>query len=516
MTISSDHTLFQWLEVHAAERPDQIAIQTTGSAMSYRDLAEKVRQFASGLEKLGIGKGDIVGVQLPNSPEFVIALLAVAARGAIFQTLHMPYRKAELKQLLGHSKAQAAIALSAFKDINPAAEFVDLSTDLTNLNTIISVGPEFEGTHSFETLATTPAKASSVIATDPGDEYLLLYTSGTTASPKGVPHSYRGFMGNALDATAEFEFDEDERILSLAPFSHLYGLFCTHLALARGCTNAVVPMFNPETFVADIANLAPTAIFSAPAHFAPFIAKGALSSEMFSSTKLVCLSGATVPPPLAVAVDELLENGGVIQLWGMSELQAGAYSRPSDPLEFRATSAGRASPKTELRVVDDDGKALSEGVEGALEVRGPSVFAGYLDNEAETNAAFTRDGWFRSGDLAEIMPGDYLRLTGRTKEIINRGGVKFNPVDVEVELMTLPAIEMCAIVPVPDPNLGERGCLCVQLSPGANLTLDEVTALLSEKGIAKFKWPERLEIVDGMPLTPTRKIMRAKLAASLS
>ncbi len=516
MKINQNQTLFQWLEIHERDNPENVAIQTVDGSISYGELAAKVRRLASGLAKIGIGKGDVVGVQLPNCPEFLITILAVAARGAIFQTLHMPYRSAELLQLLGHSKAKAAIALGAFKDVSPASEITSMTSDLPSLQTVISVGTVVENTQSFEELAAATAKRESIVETSTNDKYLLLYTSGTTASPKGVPHRYAGFLNNALDAAAEFEFDDQERILSLAPFSHLYGLFCLHMALARGCTNAIVQAFDPGTFVSDITTLVPTAVYSAPAHFAPFIANGSLTSDMFSSTKLVCLSGSTVPPSLAKAIDKLLDSGGVIQLWGMSELQAGTYGRLSDPIDRRIGSAGRASPGTELRLVDELGQEQPAGNEGALEIRGPSVFDGYLDNALETDAAFTNDGWFRTGDLAEILPGGYLRLTGRTKEIINRGGVKFNPVDVEAILIDHPAIELCAIIPIPDPILGERGCLCILATPGQSISLDDVKALLREKGIAKYKWPERLETVAAMPLTPTRKIMRAKLASIIT
>ena len=214
--------------------------------MSYGELAAKVRQLASGLEQLGIGNGDIVAVQLPNCPEFLMTILAIAARKAVFQTLHMPYRSTELSQLLGHSKAKAVIALGAFKDFSPAREIISLMAELDDLKTVISVGTKVENTHSFEELAATAASKGTIIKTNAQDDYLLLYTSGTTASPKGVPHQYAGFLDNALNAAREFEIDAQDRILSLAPFSHLYGLFCLHLALAKGCTNAMVPAFNPR------------------------------------------------------------------------------------------------------------------------------------------------------------------------------------------------------------------------------------------------------------------------------
>ena len=195
----------------------------------------------------------------------------------------------------------------------------------------------------------------------------------------------------------------------------------------------------------------------------------------------------------------------------MSELQAGSFGRPGDPVKTRLNTAGRPAPGTRLRVVDSDGKALEAGHEGELEVTGPSVFDGYLNNDAETAAAFTGDGWFRTGDLAVIDAGGYVTLTGRVKEIINRGGVKYNPIDIELLIMTLDAVEACAIVPYSDPVLGERACLFVSQSAPAPLELADITALLEHKGIARYKWPERLKIITDMPMTPTRKVMRGVL-----
>lgn len=296
--------------------------------------------------------------------------------------------------------------------------------------------------------------------------YLLLYTSGTTAQPKGVAHSSRQFLQNAALASAELGLTTQVRVTSLAPFSHLYGMFTLQIALAAGSCTAMIPAFNPQTFLDDLTKLTPTALFTAPAHLAPFIASGQLTPSSFGKTRLVCLSGSAVPPQLAQAVDDLLPGGSVIGLWGMTELQVGAFGRPNDPLVSRTSTAGRVATGIQLRVVDSDGESLPSGTEGDLQARDSSVFINYLNDPAATKAAFTSDGWFKTGDLAEIDADGYLRITGRTKEIINRGGIKYNPADVEVILVNHPAIAVCAIVPVPDPTLGERGCLCVQTTPG--------------------------------------------------
>ena len=510
----SDDTLWNWLRWHAEAAPDGPAVVGAGGQVSYSELAERVGTVAAGLQALGLRKGDVVALQLPNTDAFFMSFLAVTACGGIAQTLHMPYRQAELRHLLEHSGARMAVGLSVFKDISPAAEMQAMSALLPALETVIAVGEPVEGTQAYS--AFSSAGEPDLPDLTPDDPFLLLYTSGTTASSKGVPQNYRGFLGNAKRSAVQLGIRADETMLSVAPYTHLYGLFVMHLCLASGATQALMPAFDPQQFLPTLANLQPNGIFAVPAHFAPFCAAGLIKPEHLAATRFTCLSGSTVPPALAEQVDDLMENGSVIQLWGMSELQAGAFGRPGDPRSTRLNTAGRASEATDLRTVDADGRVLGAGEEGELQVRSASVFAGYLNNDAETAAAFTGDGWFRTGDLAVLDADGFLTLTGRVKEVINRGGVKFNPVNVEAIVLELDAVEACAIVPYPDPDMGERACLCAQLRDGATLALDEVTGLLDDRQIAKYKWPERLQIVDAMPLTPTRKIMRGKLKQLLT
>lgn len=511
MTIEKNQTLRQWLDTHARTRPDAPALIDAEGTLSFAGLKSAVDRMCSGFANLGIGKGDVVGVQLPNLRSFAIAFLAVSARGAIFQTLHMPYRSKELSGLLKDSAAKAVIVTNADKD-SRAQDVLSVRADLPALKHIIVAGAPADDCVPLSDLAATAANPDDCADVSAEDTYLLLYTSGTTAAPKGVPHIYRSFLNNALVSSQEMEITAGSRILSLAPMTHLYGLFTLHLALASGAATVLIPAFNPNSLLEDLKAAKATHVFAAPAHFAPFVAQGLLTPEHLAATQSLCLSGAAVPQALAQAVDSNMQNGGVIQLWGMSELQAGTFGRPGDPQIKRFSTAGAAVPGTELRVVGDDGTVLGPGTEGALQVRGSSVFAGYLNRPDETDRAFDSDGWFSTGDLAIIDAEGFLSITGRTKEIINRGGVKYNPVEVEEILTALPAIGQCAIVPVPDTALGERGCLCVQLAPGSSLTLTEVTETLAAAGMAKYKWPEQLVILDDLPITPTRKIMRGKLS----
>ncbi len=494
--------------------PDAAFLLDGSASLSWRDFDTGVRRLAGGLRAIGISKGDVVAVQLPNTVEFVTSYLAICSLGAIMQTIHMPYRRVELSSLLAHGKAKAIICPGKVGDYSPAIAVQKLQSELPDLKHVIAVGSGAESCTPYAELAAgTPlANPTELSGADP---FLLLYTSGTTAAPKGVPHAYRNFLCNSRLSADELGVTPGEVVLSLAPMSHLYGLFSLHLALMNGGTVSLLPAFTPDAFARNVESHRVQKIFAAPAHLASTINLGLMEKHDFSPVRFVCLSGSAVPPILAADIEDRLPNGVAIQLWGMSELQAGAFGRINDPVATRHKSAGRASPATELRIVDDDDVALDTGLEGRLQMRGPSLFPGYLDNDIATAESFTDDGWFETGDTATIDTSGCLTITGRVKEIINRGGVKFNPVDVEFEIDRMPEVERSAIVPYPDEVLGERACVFVVKAADREPELSAITAHLEKSGVAKFKWPERLRIVEAMPLTPTQKIMRAKLAAQL-
>jgi cyclohexanecarboxylate-CoA ligase/acyl-CoA synthetase len=303
----------------------------------------------------------------------------------------------------------------------------------------------------------------------------------------------------------------DSVMLSAAPYTHLLGLFTFHVTLYAGAATLLLPEFTPAAFATALRAGRPTHVFAAPAHIAACQAQGLLDRERLESVRYLVVSGATAPAELYRGAADVLTNGSLAQVWGMTELQCGLFHRPGESVERVATSCGRPAPYFEARVADSSGHAATPGSEGELQVRGVSVFDGYFENEEATSAAFTPDGWFRTGDTATIDAQGYVSITGRLKDVINRGGVKINPVDVEEAIARLPAVAQCAIAPVPDPVLDERACAYVVLEPGASLSLDEVIRWLSELRIAKIKWPERLEVIPEMPLTPTRKVIKARL-----
>jgi cyclohexanecarboxylate-CoA ligase len=435
--------------------------------LTWKALEARVARVAGGLARHGVRPGDVVALQLPNSPEFLVLHLALARLGAVMCTVHMPYRGAEIESILAHSGARlfltAAFPLAAFEDAG--------------------------------------ALPAGHPAPDARDAFVLLYTSGTTASPKAVPHPHRTLLGNARLGARELGLDARSRILCAAPLSHLYGLYSLHCAWSVGACTILLPLYRPQTLADTVQEQRPTALWTGAAHMAACRNAGLFDAHDWSSLRLVLVSGSSPAPELMRYLAERLRGCAIAQLWGMTELQAGLYTRPGDPIEAAATSAGRPSPGTELRIAPD----------GELQVRGPLAFSGYYRNDEANRSAFTGDGWFRSGDLAERRGGNYA-ITGRIKNVINRGGVKFNPADVEALLDLHPKIHQSAIVPMPDPVLGEKACAFVTLRPGcAEPTLGEVVEFLLAREIAKNKLPERLVVIPEMPLTPTGKVMRAKL-----
>ncbi|MGE0734716.1 MAG: class I adenylate-forming enzyme family protein [Alphaproteobacteria bacterium] len=512
-----DDTLGKWLAKHVAARPTAPAIRTLETTLTYKELAAQVDSLAGALWHAGIAKGDVVAVQLPNIPQFLVAYLAIAQLGAVMQTLHNPYRGAELETLLNHSRAKAYIGLGETKEFKPAAAIVELKPKLPVLKTVMSVGVATSGTLWLDAMiASGPALTEeeredmeAVVASDP---FLLLYTSGTTAAPKGVPLSYHNMLSNARDGAPAHGIGPDDVITSAAPFTHLYGLYSFHVGMAVGACALLLPSFTPQDLATLVDRGKPTALWTAPAHLAACETLGLFDKHSFASLKLAIVSGSACPPDLIRRFAARMPNGAVTQLWGMTETQGALYSRPTDALEISATTAGRASPGTEIRIADPaTDREVGIGVEGEIQVRGPLLFPGYYRNPAATGASFSEDHWFKSGDLGTKDAAGNVAITGRIKDVINRGGVKYNPRDVEDLLDMHPKIAQSAIVPMPDPVLGEKACCFVTPKPGQSVTLEEICDYLLARNIAKIKLPERLVIVAEMPMTPTRKIIKSKL-----
>ena len=506
----TDDTLTALLDRCVRDRGNRPAILTADETVDYRTLSERIDALAGGLVALGIGRGDAIAVQLPNLPAFLYTILAASRIGAVTSTIHMPYGPREAADAIRHAGAKAVFAVAAAGERRPAEELVKLRGDLPSLAHVVAVGGEIpDGALAFDDVARPGVPLPSPPAG--GDPYVMLFTSGTSSSPKAVLTDYRRFLANARLNCSEKQMGPGSIMLSAAPFTHLFGLYSFHLTLYGGGATALLPAFSPPALVEAVRSFRPSHIFAAPAHIASCLETGLLDSETLAPVRYCVVSGAKAAPAFYRRAQEVFENGRVAQLWGMTECQCGMFTRPYESIEQAAWGCGRPSPGNEARVCGAGGEPLPTGEEGELQIRGASVFDGYHRNDEANAAAFTDDGWFRTGDRAVIDDIGAVSITGREKDLINRGGIKINPADVEEAIDRHPDIVQSAIVPMPDPVLGERSCCFAIARDGAEPSLGDLAAWLEGEGIARLKWPERLILVDEMPLTPTRKVIKGRL-----
>jgi len=508
-----DLTLTDLLRRQTAERPDAPAIVGADRTLTFADLERESDRLAAGLARLGVGRGDVVSCQLANVPELLILQHACARRRAIFNPIHLVYRAAEVEGILGFAGSRVMVVGPPRGDHRPQEMVLALRPTLPELREIVVAGEGPEpGVIPFAELYSDAR--DGVDASDPDDPFLLLFTSGTTASPKATLHRHNMRIGNVRISAEEMGLTDHDRICSIARLSHLWGCYAYWMALWIGAAQVLLEHFSPQAFAAVTARAQPTVAVGAPAHVAALLAWPDLRPVDLGSLRLFALSGSVCPPDLARAMRTTL---GVTPLicWGMTETGIGLYTRPDDPPEVIAATVGRASRGCAVAVLDGEGRRVPADAEGELAIRSPFAFEGYVNNEAATAESFRNDGWFLTGDLASADASGNVRILGRTREQINRGGVKFHPADVEEVLTRHPAVAAVALVGMPDARLGERTCCFLVPRPGAQPMLEDLTAALAEAGIARFKWPERLELVKELPLTPTGKVQRSVLRERL-
>ena len=475
----TDHTLETVLSKWSTTEPDRIAVIHGNRRITFGELHHDARRFANGLIGLGLRKGDVIAIQMPNLPEFLIAYLGVALMGGVLSPLHMPYRAAEMAALLNHVGARAIICGLPSAGYDCRAEMRQVREQVASLETIIGLGaPDGPDIVAFESVL----DADDAPVADPpvaSDWVIVNFTSGTSSAPKAVLRTYEPYLANARISPETVALTGDDVMMGAPPYSHGFGLYTATMALYAGAASLLLPQYSPEAFAEVIARGGASLVWGAPAHLIAALKAGHFEQHDFSSIRDIVLGGSVCPPDVAEATERLLPNGQVSQMFGLTEGMLTMQTPLDAPAAIRHASTGVANPGVELRISDDDGNILDPGQEGELEVRGYSITPGYLKNEAATRSAFGADGWYRTGDLAVIDADGNVYITGRSKDIINRGSVKINPTDVESILARHPAIVLAAIVPMPDEDLGERGCLFATLVPGETLDLQAVTAFFS-------------------------------------
>lgn len=516
-----DQTMDHFLSVALQKHPDKTAlvgyrVDRAGSARwSYAELARRVNQAAAALHGLGIRHGDVVSVQLPNWQEFVVTVLACGRIGAVVNPLMHIFRERELGYMLGFAQSRLLIVPRSYRGFDFESMAQGLKADLPQLRHVIVV--DGEGDNSFERqLQCGPALDGIQVPAGarplaPDDLAVLMFTSGTTGSPKGVMHSSNTLVACMNALSGRFELTADEVFLASTPVGHMTGYVAVVLIGLRNAGTVVLQDFWESRQGVTIMNQEKVSYFAASTPFLNDICEavaGGLAAPQ-SLRSFLC-GGAPIPPTL---IERARREIGiqVCSLWGMTEVLSGTLTEPARAAEKSATSDGRVLEGMVVRIVDDGGEEVPPGVTGRLMVQGAQLFLGYY--KRPDLPAFDQYGWFDSGDLAYADADGYIRINGRTKDVLIRGGENVPVLEIESLLGMHPAVRACAIVGYPDTRLGERACVFVVLRDGAKLDLAGVQNYLLQEKVAKQYWPEQLCVIDGLPLTPAGKIQKFKLKA---
>lgn len=476
--------------------PNRLAVVDGPTRLTWAELAERVRAFAAALQALGIAQGDVVALHLPNSWEFVVAHLAVSQIGAVSLPQHVPYREAELRTYLGHTEAKAIVGYA-----EAAQRMLSLLGDLPHLQTVVVTGPATGPALGFaELLATFAGASPQPVDLDPNDPFALFSTSGTESlRAKVCIATHGGFLSNSHDAARLAGASERDVLLSLSGFTHAFGISAIHYATLFGTRLVCLPKYDPLAFLDLVERESVTIAWAVAAQLSDITSlQRARGGSPPATLREVRTGGAPITPGLADDVRTHLCPNLVIQ-YGMSELGCALVTRHDDPPEAAAT-LGMPLDGAQIRIV-----------EGELWYRRACAFRGYYRDPETTAATVTEDGWIRTGDLVTLDPSGRIVYAGRAKDIINRGGMKVSAFELEALLAALPGVRQLAIVRLDDQRLGERACVVCSLHRGRTITLEEITAFLAERGVAKYKWPEQLIVLDALPTTPTGKVAKSAL-----
>ena len=483
--------------------------------LSYDELGQRVDKIAQGLIERGIRPAEVVAFQLPNWWEFIALLYACNRIGAVANPLMPIFRQRELRFMLSFGDARIVVVPQSWRGFDHLEMLRQIRPELPNLQHVFAVGGS--GEHSFESAfldrpAVTAAEKARLAARHPApnDVLELIYTSGTSGEPKAVMHTANTVLAAAGAFVADIPVGAADVVFMGSPYAHqtgfLYGILMPIMlatktvALDLWSADVAAPLIKAEgatfsmgstPFLSDLLNL-------------PEAARGQVRATLRT---WVC-AGAPIPRLLVQRARTELDLD-VLSCWGMTENAGLTITRKRDPQEKVINTDGRALPGSAVRIVDSSKRPLPVDTVGHLQARGITHFVGYL-KKPQLNS-IDQHGWFDTGDLARLDGEGYIRIVGRSKDVIIRGGENIPVAEVENLIYRHPDVAECAIVAMPDQRLGERACVFVIAKPNARLTLDDLRRFLDGQGMAKQYWPERLELVSEMPRTPSGKIQKFKL-----
>jgi cyclohexanecarboxylate-CoA ligase len=510
----------------ATARADQTFVFDSTTSLTYAQFQDAALRLAVGLRRDGLRAGDRLAVQLPNWTEFPLVAAAASRIGAIVVPVMPIYRGDEVAYVLQHSGAVAAITCGEFRGFDHLAMFTGLRGSCPDLRSLYvaraadDLDPATATSLQDLMVAGELADLEDEAGPDssPDDGFLVVYTSGTTSRPKGCFHTFNTVRASAAAIAKSLHYNENDVQFGPSPVTHSTGLVTSVvLPLIAGAKSYLMETFDPADGLRRIEEYGCTAAVTAT----PFLQMlmGAYDADKHdaSSLRLWVCAGSPIPGSIVESSRELFAGCRTLSLYGRSENFLTTMCTVDDPPERAATSDGSALEGARVQVVGPDGGEVPRGTEGDIAYQGPSHMIEYFHDDEQTAALFTRDGFSLSGDLGRMDEDGFVRVTGRLKDIVIRGGMNISARELEDHLLRHPDIANVAIVGMPDERLGER--VCAYVVPAAQappITLEGVTGYLRGLEVAVQKLPERVEIVAALPTTATGKIQKHVLRADIS
>ena len=503
-------TIYSLVRDHADAMPDRFALRDRHRRITYAQLREAADALAADLAAQGLRSGQRVGVWLPSRMEAVVALLACSRNGYVCcPSLHRDHTIGEVMELMQRTRARAFIVQTGY---GADADKHDLDTALAavpTLGKVYKLAPLAAGDAApFADLPRADGPGAPV-KIDPNQIVYLAFTSGTTGKPKGVMHSDNTLLANARQLAKDWSITDELVIYTLSPLSHNLGFGAQVMALAVGGELVIHDLPRGESLADRIVETDTSFLVGVPPNAIDLLGE-MQRRDMKGLGRLTGfrISGSAVPSEVVAG---LIRQGIKPQSgYGMTENCSHQYTLPDDEPRRIIETSGKTCPGYELRIfdVDDPDKPAPPGAVGQIGGRGASLMLGYFDDQAATEDAFNADGWFMTGDLGTIDAEGYLRIAGRQKDIIIRGGHNIHPARIEELSTRHPAVQRAAAVPVKDHRLGEKVCLVVVFKPGASATPDDILEHLDREGLSKFDMPEYWLTLDEIPLTPNGKMLK--------
>ena len=518
----SDKSLADEFRLVFKRYADRVALIGGDRSITYAELDQLSDNLALNLLDLGLKPLDRVVVQLPNVLEFVILYFGLQKIGCVPIAALASQRYAEISQFVKLSGATACVTPDRAHDFDYAQMISRISKENSSLRHVIVLGSNREGFISLSELiwrpAGLPAARLSGIEIDPDDPAVFQLSGGTTGIPKLIPRTHNDYAYNSKAAASVCAVGEDSVALVVLPIAHNLPLACPGIQgfLFNGGKAVIGPSTRPEHMAELIQKHRVTHLKVVPSLLIRLLNSDVLSHYDLSSLKIIQSGGQSLLPQTRLLVQKLIPNAFVQENFGMSEGLL-MFVRLSDPPDVRLETVGRPiSPDDEVRLLDDEGNEVPRGKVGELCCRGPYTLRGYFGVPEYNARVFTADGFYRSGDLMrQHCSGNYI-VEGRKKDLINRGGEKISAEEIENLILSHPSVKNVACIPVPDHNLGERMCACVLVREGAELSFDDLKNFLLGKEIAKYKLPERLEILPEFPWSTFGKVSKKKLAEMIA